>query len=88
MAESLLPPEYTDPNTRVRLRLSTYLHGGGVGDAGLQITAVDDHIERAVCLRMPGGLAQEWLIDALIGLRAARRQAADEPWGPDESEVT
>lgn len=80
-----MPSEYLDPVVRTRVRAYAYLHGGGAGDAGLQLTLVDETIERAVCVRLPGPVAEQWLTDALAALRAARARAADEPWGGSDA---
>lgn len=76
-----MPPEYVDANTMARLRASTYLHGGGTGDAGLQVTLVSVAVDRLLTVRLPGPVAEEWLTAVLAALRSARGQAAVEPWG-------
>lgn len=82
-----MPSEYVDPLTTDQLRVSTYLHGGGSGDAGMQITAEASALRAAngtATVRLPGPVAEQWLHGALSGLRVARRQAEAEPWGPDD----
>ena len=79
-----MPADYLDPNTHTRLRVSTYLHGGGSGDAGLHLEVAFGSDYPLMCLRLPGPVAEEWLRDALRGLHEARLRAVEEPWGPDE----
>jgi hypothetical protein len=76
--------EFRDSMTATTLRAGTYLHGGGAGDAGLQLTLVDERTERAVCVRIPGPTAEEWLRGQLQRLRKARARAIDAPWGDDD----